>query len=381
MSELFHALALLAYAVCACGIVYLAVALVATLRFVPVREGAPIYSPGITVLKPIHGLEVELFENLCSFCDQRYESFQVIFGVQRSDDPALPVIRRVMERYPHLDLRLVIDESPFAGNPKMANVAAMMHFVKHPIVVIADADMRVDPQYLPAIAAGFAEEDVGAVTCLYAADARGGFASRLGAMGINEQFAPSVLVALTLAPLSFCFGSTMAVRRTVLAKIGGIDALAPHLADDYMLGALVAGNGYRVSLSRYVTRNVISESDLASLWHHELRWARTVRSQRPLGFTFSIVTLPLPFALLSILGGNLSVTLMLTVAVLALRLALHLRMRTVFADVKPVSTWLVPVRDVFGLAIWAGSFFGRDVRWRRHELTIDRAGRVEHGTR
>lgn len=336
----------------------------------------PACTPGISVLKPIHGLEAELFENLCSFCEQQYPQYQVVFGMQRSDDPARAIVQRVLERYPDRDLALVVDETPLPGNPKMASVAKMMHAVKHPIVAIVDADMRVDEQYLRAIAGAFGDDSAGAATCLYAADPRGGAASNLAAAGINEQFAPSVLVATAFAPLSFAFGSTMAVRRDVLAQIGGVEALAPHLADDYMLGALVATHGYRVALSPYVVRNVIREERIGDVWHHELRWARTIRLQRPAGYAFSAITYPLPFALLAwCFGGGVAAATLIAFALL-LRLLLHNRMRELFAQARPTSAWLIPLRDGFGLAIWAASFFGRAVRWQRADLMMDRAGRL-----
>ena len=198
-------------------------------------------------------------------------------------------------------------------------------------------------------------------------------------MGINDQFVPSVLVA-ALQPLRFCFGSTMAVRKDVLAEIGGVAALAPHLADDYMLGALVSCHGYRVALSRYVVRNIVCEPGAAALWHHELRWARTIRLQRPLGYTFSVVTYPLTIATLTYFSGSVAISTALVVAALCLRFAIHYRMRRFFTE-APARPWLLPVRDIFGLLIWACSYFGRNVRWREEALTIDDAGRVERSVR
>ena len=366
-------------AVAACGVAYLGVALFAASRFSRRKVGEPRTLPGISILKPVHGLDVELLENLCSFCEQDYPEFQVVFGVQRNDDPAIEVIRRVIERYPELDLSLVVRQSAVSGNPKIANVANMMPLVKHPILTIVDSDMRVDRDYLRSLAAQFDDSSVGAVTCLYEAVPRGGFASQLAAMGINEQFAPSVLVA-ALGAMRFCFGSTMSVRSDVLAEIGGVAALAPHLADDYMLGALVSSHGYRVALSRYVVRNIICEPDIGELWHHEVRWGRTIRLQRRFGYAASVVTYPLPFALLSFFGGNPVVALALTAVAFGLRVALQRRMHTVFSSRVP-TPWLIPLRDVFGVGVWVGSYFGRNVRWRTEALAIDTVGRVERGIR
>jgi ceramide glucosyltransferase len=376
--------------VIACGIAYLIAAIAAALRARGRYVPAPKSAPPVTLLKPLHGLETGLFENLCSFCEQEYPSFQAIFGVQRPDDPAVDLVHRVIACFPNRDLALVVAnpaERPKDGdNPKIANVANMIGLAKHDLLIITDSDMRVGPGYLSAVVAEFDDPNVGAATCLYSGMPCGGLASRLAAMQMDEQFAPSVLVATLLQPLAFCFGSTMAVRRSVLEEIGGIDALRSHLADDYRLGALVRARGYRVALSPYVVSNAVDEENLSSLWHHELRWARIIRSVRPTGFAMSFVTFPFPFTLLlALVPGQTVNGLTLCALVLALRFALHLSMRgllschpgrgpltslrTGYAKPKDRNdVWLIPFRDLLGFAIWAASFFGRSVRWRDREL-------------
>ncbi|HUN29368.1 MAG TPA: bacteriohopanetetrol glucosamine biosynthesis glycosyltransferase HpnI [Alphaproteobacteria bacterium] len=353
--------------VCLAGIAYCAIALVAIVRFArrPIpRAGA---RPGVTILKPIHGLEAELFENLCSFCEQDYETFEVMFGVARADDPAIGVIRRVIARFPNRDLSLVVDDAPFVGNPKIANLQHLFARAKYDLLVIADADMRVDPRYLSAISATLSGEGVGAVTCLYAGDPRGGLASQLAALQLNDQFAPSVLVATFAGDPRFCLGSTMAVRRSALEAIGGLAAIAPFLADDYMLGALLTARGYRVVLSRYVVRNIVAEPGLRALVSHELRWARTIRSVQTAGYVFSFVTFPLPFALAWAAFSPGALQWGTLLVVLALRVSVHEAMRRAFAlDRSPV--WMIPLRDCLGLGIWAAGLFGTSVRWKDQRL-------------
>ena len=362
---------------CACGIAYLTVALIAVLRFERRRIPAMSSSPGVTILKPVHGPEAELFENLCSFCAQDYPRFQVIFGVQRHDDPALGIVRRVIDRFPERDLLLVLGESAFSGNPKVANVTAMMSRAKHDLIFVADADMRVDPRYLASVAAEFSGDRVGAVTCLYAGASCGGFASDLAALQLNDQFGPSVLVATLAGDPQFCFGSTMAVRRDALEAIGGFEALAQHLADDYMLGAMVEARGYRVVLSRYVVSNVVSEANVRALVEHELRWARTIRSVRPLGYAFSFLSYPLPFALafLAASGGSATAWGVLS-AIVALRLATHYAVRRAFEQSSVPPPWLIPLRDCLGLAVWAAGLFGNTVRWQQHAIAIEKDGQI-----
>ena len=362
--------------VCLAGIAYCAIALFALLRFTRRPSRLAALAPqgegclAVTILKPIHGLEVELFENLSSFCDQDYPQYQVIFGVQQRDDPAIDVIRRVIAHFPERDLALVIGEGTVRGNPKVANLANMLARVKYDLLCIADADMRVDRRYLTAVVAEFADPNVGAATCLYAGVAYGGVASQLGALQFNDQFAPSVLVATLAGPPRFCLGSTMAVRRSALEAIGGLGALAPHLADDYMLGALIAAHGLRVALSRYVVRNIVAEPSVSALLLHELRWARTIRSVQTAGYVFSFVTFPLPFALIWVLFAAQSATAWAVLGtVLALRAAMHFAARDALDARETPPVWLLPLRDCLGLAVWAAGLFGNKVTWRGEELT------------
>ncbi len=196
-----------------------------------------------SVLKPLHGAEAGLYENLKSFCEQEFGTHQIIFGAADPHDPALEVARRLQREHPHLDIEIVAGRAQPARNPKVGNLLGMIGSAKHPLIVIADSDIRVGRDHLRTVASCFAESDVGAATCIYGAIHDGTLASALGALFVNDQFAPSVLVAQALEPLTYCFGATMAVRADVLAQIGGLQALADHLGDDYLLGNLVTRAG------------------------------------------------------------------------------------------------------------------------------------------
>ncbi len=263
-------------------------------------------TPPVTILKPLAGLEVELLENLRSFVDQRYPRFQVIFGVTDPADRAVAIVERVMAEFPHADVSIVIGNPASAANPKVANLCAMIGRAKYDLLVIADADMRVDCGYLRTIVASFDDPRVGAATALYCGEAANNVASMLGAMYINEQFVPSVMVAHLLEPLTYCFGSTMAVRRAVLDDIGGLAALSAHIGDDYLLGKLVTDRGYTVALAPNLVRNIVYERNIRALLRHELRWARTIRAQRPSGYASLFLTQPLLCALLllTFTGGS-----------------------------------------------------------------------------
>ncbi len=360
------------------GIVYLVAAIRSVAAFSRRRGEAPAdVLPPVTVLKPICGLEHGLYENLRSFCDQDYPEFQVVFGVRDPDDPAIPVIRRVIDEFPGQDAVLVVDKRAIGGNLKVSNLANMFPAARHDLFVIADSDMRVDRKYLRGIAAQFGDPRVGAATCLYSGTPSRGLPSALGAIYVNDWFFPSVLVALAIRKLRFCFGATMAVRRDALAAIGGFEALAPFLADDYMLGDLVARQGYEVRLCPYVVECIVSEPGFRPLFAREIRWARTVRACRPVGYAFSVIgncAVSLAGLFLLATRGSILGAALLAMAI-ALRVVLHGQVRSAVRVPPPAAFWLIPVRDLLCLAIWAASFRGRGVTWNDRRLTVRPDGR------
>ena len=293
-------------------------------------------------------------------------------------DPAIPIIERLIADYPARGAALVIDPRVIGSNYKIANVANMLDKARHDILVIADADCRVAPNYLADLAACFADPEVGAATCLYrGVPAEHRLADRLGAMFINEWFVPSVLVALRTQPLRYCFGATMAVRRRALAAIGGIEALASYLADDHMLGRLVAAKGFRIALCPHIVEIAVAEPDLTALFRHELRWARTMRTVQPIGYAASFLTDVLP---LTLVGGLLSDSVATTAVVvglaLLLRLLMHATARARLGLAGPTHFRLVPLRDLLTFVVRAASFIGRSVEWRAATFHVHADGQM-----
>jgi ceramide glucosyltransferase len=349
------------------GAAYLAVAAARVAAFArrPLEEASE-FLPTFTILKPIAGLEPDLYENLASFCGQDYEAwYEVVLCLHSHDDPALEVAERIVREFPSRAI-IAIGERSGILNPKIANIAKSEAELRGEIVAIADSDVRVGSDYLRALAAPFASARVGAATCLYSALPNRSLIARLGALYIEEGFAPSVLVALAIGKLRFCLGATMAVRRGVLAEIGGLEALGRRIADDHRLGELVAASGREVALSRYVVKTAVPETDLSDLWLHELRWARTNLALAPAGYAFSFVTYALPFALMYLaVSRNVAWGIPLLAAVVALRVAVHYLAREALRVCRSDDLWLVPIRDFLSLAVWAASLFGRTVLWRR----------------
>lgn len=338
--------------------------------------------PPISVLKPVYGLDANLYQNLRSFCEQDYPNFQIVFGVADPNDAALQVIHQLLADLPERDLSITVSGLQIGSNRKISNVWNCLKLAKHDLLVIADSDMRVGADYLRHLAAGFEKQNVGAVTCLYKGKAAGGVSSVLGATFINEWFMPSVLVALKFQKIRFCFGATMGIRRAVLEEIGGLERLANELADDYMLGNLVAEHGHEVALVPYLVENVVYEPNLRSLLAHELRWARTVRSVQPLGYTLSFLTYVVPAALgLAVAAGNPIIGLSAVTFAIGLRVLMHdvarLSVDPATATHSPALYGLAVVRDLLCFGVWATSFVSRDVEWRGHSFRVDRHGQLE----
>jgi ceramide glucosyltransferase len=361
-----------------CGALYLALAIVRLWWFKnrTIVHTEDAFAPSVTILKPIAGDEPHLYENLASFCDQDYPEYEIVFCVHAPNDPALAVVERVAASFPNARPRIAIGDNPAMANPKIANLAKPGAEPNGEVVVLADSDVRVTRNYLRAVCSEFATQQTAAATCLYRGRPDGSPVSRLGADHIEDEFAPSVLVALALGPLRFCLGATMAVRASVLERIGGLAALGAYLADDHALGELAARHG-RIALSAYVVETQVVESSLSDLWSHELRWARTNRAQAPLGYFFSFVTFALPFAALYAAAVRTVASVVLFGLVVALRLSLHAIARGALRIARPSDWWLIPARDCFGLAVWFASLFGRAVRWRTLDAAVSGAGRLE----
>jgi ceramide glucosyltransferase len=334
------------------------------------------YCPAIALLKPVCGMEPELYENLRSFCEQDYPDYQVVFGVRDAQDPAIAVIERIIKEFPRRNLSLIVDETVIGANLKVCILSSMYRAAKHDLLVIADSDMRVERHYLRAVAAPFEDPQVGAVTCLYKGTAGAGLPSRLGAMFINNCFAPSVLVALSFQELRFCFGATMAVTRKALEASGGFPALADHLADDHMLGKHVAQQGLKVKLLDYVVENRVWEPNFRALFQHELRWARTIRAMQPAGYAFSFITYPVAISLLFFPLETATAGLTAVAVSVILRVLLQRAVHASFRISGPAIPWLAPVRDLLSFLMWAASFFGRSVEWREQQFSVRSDGKL-----
>jgi ceramide glucosyltransferase len=332
--------------------------------------------PAVTVLKPLHGSERGLYDCLRSFCEQDYPRFQIVCGVREADDAAVAVVRALQAAYPRCDLQLEISAQRHGANAKVSNLINLMRLARHDHLIVSDSDVRVPPGYLAKVVTPLLDPAVGIVTCAYRGFAGRGLWSLLGSLFINEWFMPSVRVAALSGSASFAFGATIAIRRAVLEGIGGFAAIADQLADDYRLGELTRRMGLRTVLSDVVVETCVDERSLGDLVRHELRWLRTIRAVRPVGYALSFVTLGVPVAALGcVLADGSGAAIALLCASVAARLLLHFR--TSRPGQALAHLWVLPLNDVLVFTLWCRGLTGSRVQWRDAWYRVTRDGTVQ----
>ncbi len=336
----------------------------------------------ITVLKPLHGDEPLLEAALATLCEQNFPpGFQIVCGVGEATDTAVPVVRALRERYPHIDLTLVIDPTAHGTNPKIGNLINMLPAARHDVLVIADSDTHARPDYLRRLAEALQRPGVGLVTTLYTGlPAFRAPASLLGATQITHGFLPGALLGRRFGRRD-CLGATMCLHRDTLRQVGGLEALKDHLADDNVLGRLVLAEGLDVALADTVVATTVPERTMAALWRHELRWARTIRTLEPAAFAASVLQYPLLLALLTVIASGAALwAWVLLLLVWAVR---GVAARGIDRALRPMlgglafrgPFWLLPLRDLLSAAEWVASHAGRQVDWRGQTLEADTPAR------
>lgn len=366
------ALLWLAIAGLAGSTVFLVLALLAAWRFRhrPVPAPAPGFLPPVSILKPVHGPEPRLRENLESFFRQDYPAFELIFGARRADDPALAVVETLRAAYPRVPVKIVLSGEPDQPNAKVCALARMVPAASHEILVITDSDVRVEPGYLRAVVPPLADPAVGLVTCVYRGVPIQGLWSRLEALGMSVEMTSGVLVADMLEGMKFALGPTMVIRRGLLAQLGGIGALASYCSDDYLLGLWVAAAGKQVVLSSHVIDHVVVNRHFWPSLLHQARWMKSTRFSRTWGHIGTGLTFAVPFGLLGFAAAMLRhqprLAWWLLVAALANRVlqALAVGWATLRDRDSLRLCWLYPLRDLLGFFFWCFSFFGSTILWR-----------------
>ncbi len=328
--------------------------------------------PPVSILKPLCGTEPLTELALESFFLIEYPVFQIVFGVHNPADPVLAIVDKLRARYPAQDVAVVIDPSLHGSNRKVSNLINMLGAASYETLVMSDADIHVPPYFLDRVIACLNAPNVGLVTTLYTAlPGTPHLATTMGANQINYNFLPGALLARQLGRQD-CLGVTMALTKTVLARAGGLEAVANHLADDQVLGRKVRALGYRLMLAQVIPATTVPEANFPALLRHELRWARTIRALVPIPYAASVLQISLFWALLGVLAtGGAGWAWVLFFAVLIIRYALARRIDAVLGLAKAGEAWLFLVRDVVSAIIYVASFTGNKVDWRGQTMTAD----------
>jgi ceramide glucosyltransferase len=373
--DLAHLISAICLAGAGTGCVYLLIAAIAVLRFPRQRGSLASTSEPVTILKPLQGSEPGLLPRLTSFCNQTYSApVQVICGVQDRSDPAVREVEQIVASGPTATVGLVVEERAHGCNRKVSNLTNMLDAARHDVLVIADSDIEVGPDYLASVVAPLQEPGVGAVTCLFHGIPAGGTWSRQAALAINAHFLPSVVVALSFGLAQPCFGSTIALRRGMLCRIGGFKPFADCLADDYAIGMAVRSAGYTVSVPSFSIGHLCFEDSLHAVLARELRAVRTIKSIDPVGCCGAIITHPFPLALIGALLGGANAILFAIVA-LACRMLVCRCVERAF-QVPQQDYWLIPICDLLAFSTLVTSFFSNRVAWRGFTYRVSTDGKL-----
>ncbi len=324
--------------------------------------------PPVSILKPLKGVDPEIWESFRSHCEQDYPEFQLIFGVSDPGDPAVEIVRNLQAKFPNRKIDLIVCKRTLGTNIKVSNLAQILPAARHELLLVNDSDIRVPPDYLRKAIAPLADSSVGLVTCLYRGIAAPTLGSRLEALGISTDFVPGVLSARFLEKgLHFGLGSTLAFRRQDLEAIGGFESLLDYLADDYELGRRISATGKRVELSAATVTTFLPAYTMREFFRHQLRWSRTIRDARRWGYAGLLFTFGLPWALVTLLAARGAEWAW---ALLAMTFAVRLAVGFVTAIVVLNDDQffhyilLLPLRDLIAPFVWAASFSCNRIHWR-----------------
>jgi ceramide glucosyltransferase len=370
--------------------VFSLLSIVGAIRYLAVRPRAAHDFPPISILKPLSGLDDELESNLRTFFKQDYPAFEILFAVGDATDPAAAVVENLRAEFPGVASRLLIAGHPPYSNAKVHSLDRMLAAAANELVVMSDSDTRVTPALLRTIAAEFAGGQasggekgrptgapVGVATCPYRAVAGPSFWSRLEAIGLNTDFMAGILVARLLEGMQFAVGPTIAARRSVLESIGGFNRLKDYLAEDFVMGKLASKAGHGVMLSSYVIEHHIGSTNFRHNAAHRLRWVRSTRRSRPVGYVGQLFTMATPVVLLSCaiaprlwLAAVVAMLIRAAAAYVVSARVLHAR----------TNLALLPIEDLLGFCFWVAGFFGNTVMWRGRRYRVFADGKFEQVT-
>lgn len=341
------------------------------------RPSASTWTPPLSILKPVHGRDPRFYEAILSHATQDYPEFEILFGLANPNDPAIADIERLQHEFPALRIAIVIVKTD-APNAKVGVMAELARLAKHELLLVNDSDIVVSPGYLRTVVAPLEDPAIGLVTCLYRAHSES-WASHFEALGIATEFAPSVMVARLLGQAEFALGSTMVFRADSLSRIGGFAAIAQYVANDYQLGFHIRQLGYRIEFAPMVVETDLGAGSWGHTWRHQLRWSRTIRVSGPGGYYGYVVTHATFWALVAFAAQ----AWWIGIATLAIRMIAGVVVGTAILGDRGVLArfWLIPLRDLFGFAVWAAGAHGDRVEWRDRSLLLAPGGIIQAQSR
>jgi ceramide glucosyltransferase len=353
---------------------YYVIAIIATLRFFSILPVAPSgFLPPVSILKPIRGLDRETYENYASFCAQEYPEFEVLFCVSDAEDPAVPVIEKLIRDFPRSSVRLLIGSEPLGVSDKVNKLCRMVREARHSIIVVSDSDVRVHPDFLRTIVAPFRDPRTGGVTCLYRGLTDGSFWADIEALGNTTDFSPGVLTAWLLGDVDFMLGAVMATTKDRLAEIGGFESIVNYFCDDYELGNRIAAHGHTIEISQIPVAIVYPAETLTGAFRHQLRWNLSIRYSRPWGHFGLLCSQGLPW---TILAAAIAPSAAIGIAYVTAYIVLRLAVASIVGiwgmqDSLPWrKAWLFPLRDFFAFTVWLASFYPQRIHWRDQEFYV-----------
>ncbi len=359
------------------SLVYCVLIVVATRRFLSTTLPAPGNKPPISLLKPLCGHDDGLEENLRSFMVQDYPEFEVLFGVHRPDDPAVAVVEKIIGEFSgRISARLIITGESSIPNAKAFSLNRMVREARYDVLVMSDSDVRVTPDLLSHLAQEFQDDRIGLISCPYRAVPGKSLWSRLEAIGMNTELLGGVMVARMIEGMRFALGCTVAVRRSVLEDMGGFGYLQEFLAEDFVIGQRAAELGHGVLFSSYVIEHRIGSQNMMHNLGHRMRWARSTRRSRPLGYWGQIFTYPLPLVLLLCAAYPAAWPVLFLTFILRGIAALATARNIVQDPITQKQWWLLPVQDLIGFFVWISGFVGDKIVWRDRKCTVLRDGRL-----
>ena len=363
-------------AIAAFPFAYYLIALYSAARFFGRSNAAPPpgnFTPPVSNLKPIRGIDPEAYENFASLCRQDYPNYELLFCVSSAGDPVVPVIEKLARDFPERSIRMIVGSGRSGSNDKVAKLARLVTEARHEVLVINDSDVRVAPDYLSTVVAPLQDSQVGAVTCFYASTGDKTLTDKLQTVGMMSDFFASIVVARQLDGVKFALGTTIATTRAHLARFGGYESLENRPADDMLVGRLIAEQGYTIELLPYIVSTVPDYASFGELFHKRLRWMVVMRHMRPWGHFGMIFTHSLPWCGLAIL---LHPTVAIAIGYLGTYAILRAAMMWLVGihGLKQRILWkrmpLIPLWDATAFLLWIASFARSSIRWRGGDYHI-----------